>query len=73
MIDFAETFDSTEDYASIDDTYAIIRGNVKNTNYEIIEIPANECGAGYFQVEIVLNGTAQSSGFTRLGLAWEQP
>lgn len=28
MIDFAETFDSTEDYASIDDTYAIIRGNV---------------------------------------------
>lgn len=47
--------------------------NVKNTNYEIIEIPANECGAGYFQVEIVLTGTAQSSGFARLGLAWEQP
>lgn len=47
--------------------------NVKNTNYEIVEIPANEGGAGYFQVEIKLIGSAQSSGFTRLGLAWEQP
>lgn len=47
--------------------------NIKNTNYEIVEIPAYQHGAGYFQVEIVLNGAAQSSGFTRLGLAWEQP
>lgn len=43
-----------------------------NTNYEIISIPAQTYGAGYYEVRVYLSGTFAGPSPNRIGVAWEQ-